>query len=75
MGRHTYVPYLAHRAVAAGDFLHTFVSALEVVGEAHVAPVTVEVVAPPAHLHCRFTLSKRKLTISELSKLFTKLKR
>jgi hypothetical protein len=33
--RHTYVPYLAHRAVAAEDFLHTFVSALEVVGEAH----------------------------------------
>ncbi len=61
MGRHAYVPYLAHRAVAAGDFLHTFVSALEMVGEAHVAPVTVEVVAPPAHL--QQIQSKRKLEI------------
>jgi hypothetical protein len=56
------------------------VSALEVVGEAHVAPVTVEVVAPPAHLHQiqidqkkaeHFLTSKANRAVSLL---FTKLK-
>jgi len=42
--------YLTNRTVAAGDFLHTFVSVLKMVGEAHVAPVAMEVVTPSAHL-------------------------
>ena len=44
--------FLADWTVGPGHFLHTFVGVLEVVGQAHVALVAVEVLAPPANLKC-----------------------
>ena len=40
---------LADGAVRPGHLLHALVVALQVVGEAHVAPVAVEVVLPAPH--------------------------
>ena len=42
--------FLADWTVGPGHFLHTFMGILEVVGQAHVALVAVEIFAPATNL-------------------------
>ena len=41
---------LTHGAVGPGDFLHTFVCTLQMIGQAHVTQVAVEVITTATHL-------------------------
>ena len=44
--------FLADWTVGPGHFLHTFVGVLQVVRQAHVALVAVEILAPTTNLKC-----------------------